>query len=135
MLPAQRLHATEERLRVGGAGLRRGEVGAGLGDVFAARAGLQFGEHVAGLPRLCLHGRQLRLRAGQFELHQPRTGRDALPLAHVDADDLLRRRRRQRDAVPFQRAQACWLPSLQPARASTNSNHRGVRARFKTATR
>src|SRR3546814_1384973 len=52
-------------LRLGGV-----EVGARLGDVLAARAGLQLGQGLALAPCLCLRGLRLRLGAGSFERKQ-----------------------------------------------------------------
>ncbi|HRX80385.1 MAG TPA: hypothetical protein P5307_15040, partial [Pirellulaceae bacterium] len=63
LLPAQGSQAREIVLRIACAGLRRCQVGAGLGDLLAARPRLQFGQHLAALLRLRTRGDQLRFGA------------------------------------------------------------------------
>jgi hypothetical protein len=95
-----------------------------------ACAGAQFVQHFAALLRLRLAGGQLRGGAGQFQLQQRRTGRDLLAFAHVDAGDFFRRRRRQGDAIPFQRAQRMRRLVAAAGQQQGQGGHREAAAQF-----
>ena len=108
---AQTAQAHEVGTRIKCLRLHRRKLGAGLRDLFAARAGTQFGQGLAALPRLRLHRVQLRTRAGDVQLQQTRTGRHLLAFAHINGHDFFCSGCRQGDAVPFQGAQHLrrWL--------------------------
>jgi len=99
-------------LRVGLDRVRLREVRARGVDRLDPRAVRELEQLAFGLHQVAVRGRDPRVLPARILLEQRRSGFDAVALGHVPTQHRLRELRRDRDAVPFERADERRVPFL-----------------------